>query len=362
MHGRTLNMSYKIFISTFLLSAALGLGGCSSGVPFPELNKPKPRIAPAQELPSLIRKIPSYTRLSYSGLAYFRGKLFVTTNIGLIGFVDGKPSEVYKWKDRDDVLSGPWWDRANDSLWAMHDGLGKLVRFDGTAWHIHDLPEPEQGYTRGDMLSGFRGIGNQDGFWIEGGGHVWRWESSDSTWQALPRPADASMLRIIPLPGRLLAVTDTDPVVVQEFTEGWKKLYVANGMRFLIDEVVVAGEKGFVKTDRGEIFRITPSEAVQISQDRLCETIAVSTSGSLIASFGSEGIFEYSNGWSRKFAPTFSRSEPDHWAHLVESDGHFALSITGKPEGYGSSKTYPGQTTLWVSSGNELLPVSLGNQ
>jgi hypothetical protein len=113
---------------------------------------------------------------------------------------------LYKWYDKDDVISGPWLDVANKSVWIKHERINKMIRYDGTAWEITELPQPKEGYTRGDILSGFRGTGTKEGFWLEGGGHAWQWNSRNSIWESVSMPQEGSLARIIPLPNKILLV------------------------------------------------------------------------------------------------------------------------------------------------------------
>lgn len=320
-----------------------------------------PRILSPDEIPNVLRKIPSYARFSYSGLCFFKGRLYATTNVGLVEFENAKPTKLYKWHDSDDVISGPWFDVADDALWAMHDGLGKLIRFDGTTWRMIDLPTPERGYNRGDVLRGFRGVGTKDGFWFEGGGHAWKWDNSASTWTVIPSPLGGSVQRLFPLQSGLLAVTRGFPVVVQTYADGWNQLSEQAVAGFLVEQSVVTSNEGYVCTDDGRIFRVSIKGIEQIESPGECEAITVTTSGALLTSFKGLGIFEFSNGWEKRFDSPYGPTPPEQWADLAVSENQYAVSVTVKSQGYGKNKTYPGQTALWVSINGKLVPVSLNS-
>jgi hypothetical protein len=93
-----------------------------------------PQIKSPQEASTLIRTLPGYARFGYTGLGFLDAKLYASTNIGLLEFENGNLSRLYSWSNKDDVVSGPWMDRAHQSLWIFHDGLRRLMRFDGKSW------------------------------------------------------------------------------------------------------------------------------------------------------------------------------------------------------------------------------------
>ncbi|MBK8466216.1 MAG: hypothetical protein IPL32_10335 [Chloracidobacterium sp.] len=288
-----------------------------------------------------MNKIPSYTRLSYSGLVYFKGRLYAATNVGILEVDGARPSKLYKWKDGDDVVSGPWLDVADDALWAMHDGLHKLIRFDGSTWRLIDLPTPKSGYTRGDVLRGFKGLGMKSGFWFAGGGHAWRWNNETSSWNT-----EESLDRdISPLERNLIAIAITE-----------------RSGSYQVEHSVYANDQGYVCTENGEIFQLTSEGIKQIDSPGKCEVIAGSPSGALVASFKGLGLFEFSGEWRKKFESPYGPKTNEQWADLAVTETGYAFSVTSKPQGFGEGKTYSGPTRLWVCVDGQLVPVSFEKQ
>lgn len=334
-----------------------------------------PHIVSPQKVPKVIRAIPNYTRFSYSGLTFFNKKLYASSNIGLLEFDGGSLSNLYKWHDRDDVVSGPWLDVANNSVWVMHDGLGKLIRYDGEAWAMTELPEPKEGYSRGDMLSGFRGTGTSRGFWLEGGGHAWRWIAKNAAWEPVPMPQDSTLVRVLPLKDKMLLIMRHEllPFLVRD--EHFKSDTIHNdegrfnevpnktGKNFFAEQVAIIGDLAYVLTREGVIFRVTPNEITRLEAPEDCETIVATTAGFLLASFRHDGIYEYAAGWRKKFPSPYPPNEAEHWTYLSESNGQIALAITSKPYlDVEHQPKDPGQTTLWISSGSELKPIPIGDR
>ena len=155
----------------------VSFGGCSdSGVPA------APQAHSADQIAAAIRALPKYVHFSLSGVAFFKGKVYLSSNIGLLVISGAKPETLYKWVARDDVVEGPWNDTSNDALWIQHAHDNSLSRFDGTAWHRVALPVPTGGYTRGDILGGFLGVSAPTAFWLVGGGPVWRFHADNTSW------------------------------------------------------------------------------------------------------------------------------------------------------------------------------------
>jgi hypothetical protein len=340
-----------------------------------QVVKSRPRIVPPQKVTGIIRAIPSYTSFDYSGLCFFQKKLYASSNIGLLEFDGGNLSRLYKWYDRDDVISGPWLDVANKSVWVKHEGINKMIHYDGTTWEMTQLPQPKDGYTRGDILSGFRGTGTTEGFWLEGGGHAWRWNSKNSIWEPVSMPQDGSLARIIPLPNKILLVmrhellpsflfirSDFKSDTLHYYEGQWKDVPNKTGINFFIEGVAIVKDVAYGRTSNGLVLRITPSEITKLESPSNCEAIATTTSGTLLASFRGSGIYEYTDEWHKKFSSPYSSTEAEHWAYIAESDGQVAFAITSMPHLYGEKVKYLGQTTLWVSEGNELRNVPLGER
>ena len=337
-----------------------------------QVPEAQPRRVSPQEIPRMVRAIPSYTSFSYSGLCFFNRKLYASSNIGLLESEGGGLLQLYKWYDSDDVVSGPWLDLANNSVWVMHDGIGRLIRYDGKAWEIRELPRPKEGYSRGDMLAGFRGMGTPEGFWLEGGGHAWRWNTKSSTWEPAPMPQDGSVVRVIPLPSQMLVVTRHESLsflvegdhfksdTVHYYEGQWNEVPNKTGRSFFTEQMVVVRDGAYLLTSNGFILSVTQSEITRLDTQDDCEAIVATTAGSLLASFRNFGIYEYRDGWQKRFSCPYSSTEADHWSYLAEFDGQVAFAVTSKSQGHGEGTKYRGQTALWVSAANELKHVPIG--
>ncbi|HNG95533.1 MAG TPA: hypothetical protein PLB32_22205 [Acidobacteriota bacterium] len=337
-----------------------------------------PRIILPQDVPRKIKEIPTYTRFGYSGLAYYKGGLYASSNIGLFEFQNGKLTHLYKWDDRDDVVSGPWIDQANDSLWLFHNGLNKLIRFDGKEWAFLELPRPKYGYTRMDMLKGFQGVSSDKSFWLQIGGSAWRLDASKNGWVSEPRPEPGLLVSMAPLKDKTHYIVRhkyasffpesavnrpnkpfTDGVYL--FNQGeWKESPESNGLCYFAKQVLAFKDVVFILTESQQLLRLTSTEIKPIKTLGEIEAMTSTSTGTLLVSFRNQGIYEYTNDWQQKFPSPYPKTETSHWAYLSEYDGEIALAITPKPQWAGDGTwSYSGLTTLWISSGNEWKAIPL---
>src|SRR5262245_57980059 len=154
----------------------LGLAGCAiPAVPGP--------VSPDQ-IPAVIRALPADVPFSPSGAAFFKDKLYVSTNVGLLVVNGTRPETLHKWFSSDDVVSGPWVDMANDALWIHHAHDNYLRRFDGNSWRVVTPPL----HRRGGPITIARGISSPSDFWLVFGGRVWRFRAGEPSWVLEPNP------------------------------------------------------------------------------------------------------------------------------------------------------------------------------
>jgi len=97
-------------------------------------NRP-PTFLPAVKLTGLIIALPDYTSFGYSGIGFYKGNLYVSTNVGLVEISGERVNGVYRFQKSDSVVSGPWLDTSDQLLWALDDHTNQLLNFDGSVWH-----------------------------------------------------------------------------------------------------------------------------------------------------------------------------------------------------------------------------------
>jgi hypothetical protein len=342
---------------------------------------PNPKVIPAQDIPRIIEALPNYTRLGYSGLSFFEGKLYASSNIGLLEYENGALSRLYKWRDNDDVISGPWLDQANKLLWVFHNGADRLIRFDGKNWSLVDLPQPKEDYSRGDMLAGFQGISTDTAFWLQGGGYVWRWDKSKGIWADEPIPDTGGFIGIAPVKDKVFVVMrhkyipflpdspfnrpdmiESDVIHFRQNNQ-WQELPNKSKIPFFTEKIMITKEGAFVLTEKGLLLRLSSSEITPIETPGKIDAMTVTSSGNLLVSFRNDGIYEYSGKWFKRLKSPSQQDDPEHWTYLSEYNGQVALAITSKPQiSKDKQLTFPGQTKLWIGEQNELKAIPLVTQ
>ncbi len=341
-----------------LLCLATSVGCSRTGMPV------EPKTIAVQEIPRLIRSLPGYAHFGYSGVSFFKGRLYASTNIGLLAVAGGKAEALYQWQERDSVVEGPWSDIANDAIWIQHASDGSLARYDGARWRRVELPPPPRGfYTRGDMMTGFIGISAPQDFWLVGGGNAWRW-GAKGDWAAEPQPPapDWSAVRAVaPLGDTLLYIVregigpvPTSPYALYDRQRNWHRSPLKS-MDF--EQVVVTAEAVYVLAEDGTLFSLSAGSITLVPTPGSCEAITRTSTGGLLASFKNQGIYLFAGGgWEIKAPYPYDSTEGEHWAHLAENGGQVAYATRSMLQllGADGKRTYSGTAALWVLDGATL--------
>lgn len=219
-------------------------------------NKGAPEVLPGSEFERLVKELPSYAPLGYSGLAYFQGKLYVSTNLGLLELEGARIARIYRVQDKYSVVSGPWVDRKNQLLWLQDDQTHELLNYDGRQWRRLSMPAPSKGYySRGDVLEGARILGNDHGFWMVAAGSAWQWRHDSASWASEPSPSRVfevermdEVIGVLPVDGKVMFLMrhesldfliseseDFKSDTVRIFDGQWRDLPAPSGLRFFAE-------------------------------------------------------------------------------------------------------------------------------
>jgi hypothetical protein len=350
-------------------------------------NAGPPFVLSESQLVAMIKALPASASFDYSGLAFYKGKFYAASNLGLLELEQGRVARFYRFQKNYSVVSGPWLDRANQLLWVLDDRTNQLVNYNGTVWHRVSLPEPRKGhYGRGDVLDGIKPASNAKGFWIQAGGTVWRWDSARNEWVFEPQPAP-------PVPSSDSRVTigvlpiGTTPLLIvrhellsflvkdsQDFnsdtvvTGGGEGTVIPSnaGIKFFAKNWVVADDSGYICTRSGDILKVTSQTITKVDAPGNCETLAIAEPGILLASFRGKGIYEYTDNWRLRAVDPYAAGEGEYWAHLRGDGAELAFAITGKPvidkehsSGTDMKFIRNAPTSLWYSRGAALQIVDI---
>lgn len=322
-------------------------------------------------------KIGGGSDFGYWGLAFFKGKLYVSTNLGLLEIESGNISKLYRFQRRYSVVSGPWPDAADKLLWVEDEQVAGLLSFDGEKWTRVPMPiglSPNPG-----SLPQF--TGNAEGFWAVVAGSVWRWDSARAAWvpENVPKPPSPGegVIGVIPLGGQLLFMERHEllPFLVRKNEEfksdtvlvwdgSWREVRSEPGLRFMVDSSAAADDAGYICTTNGDILRVTTEQIVKLATLGECEALG-SVSGKLVAGFRRKGIYEYkSDKWHLRAAHPYPGGEGEYWAHLAADGAQLSYSITGKPvvdrtasSGRDMKFTRTAPRALWMLLGPEFQQV-----
>jgi hypothetical protein len=350
-------------------------------------NAGPPFVLPESQLTALIKALPAYLSFDYSGLAFCKGKLYATTNLGLIELEGGRVARLYRFQRNDSVVSGPWLDRANQLLWVLDDHTNQLVNYNGTVWHRVNLLEPQKGYfSRGDVLEGIKPASNANGFWIQAGGTVWRWDSTQNAWifehqpaPSVPSPDPRVTIGVLPIgttPSLIVRHEVLEFLIKdsQDFNSdtvvmgGGQGTVIPNnaGIKFFAENWVVAGDSGYICARSGEVLKVTSQTITKVDAPGNCETLAIAEPGILLASFRGKGIYEYAENWRLRAVDPYAAGAGECWAYLSSEGAELAFAITGKPvidkehsSGTDMKFVRNAPTSLWYSRGTALQLVDI---
>jgi hypothetical protein len=347
-------------------------------------NQGPPTIVQGDEFPQLLKPLPPTAAFDYSGVSFFQGKLFATTNIGLLEIDGSDVTRVFRVQRKYSVVSGPWVDSANQLLWILDDQTHELLSFDGQNWRRMKMPTPEKGYySRGDALEGIRAVDDGESLWFHSGGSAWRWNSARQEWQAVPGPAQVLSVEagqepigVLPLGDQALWILRHEGLsfLVKE-NEDYKSDTIVilageqrqvpnnTGLRFFVENWVAVDKRGYVCTRKGDLLEVTSDGISKLEAPGSCEKLARTTTGQLLASFRKEGVFQYERGeWRKRATHPNPTGTGDYWTYLAGDRERVAVAITPKPVIKPPASGVPPEVPEWTQNAKLGLWVFSGDQ
>lgn len=343
-----------------LASLALGVLGSAAGQ--------GPKRLKSAEFERMVRHFPKDIGFGFSGAAFFQNRLYVSCNLGLVVVSDDGKIELLQWRTHDSVIEGPWLDRASGVLWAQQAADSSLIRFDGKKWDIVPMPSPPKGYfSRGDVLSGFRGVSSDESFWMVGGGFVWRWNSEKRAWKLEPNPPmpNGSDIRAF-LPGQdqLIYFVRLGPDIdfggsglntaaIFAWRGEWHEFSTAD---LHVKQYVRSDAGAYILTEEGGLYEVSHDKPIQVEGPGLCEAIGRTSTGGLLASFANHGVFlRVDESWTLKARIPCPPHEGEHWAHLAEDSGRMVLVTAPVPQLVDPPDKFvnSGTAGIWISEGGD---------
>ncbi len=333
----------------------------------------RPQVVPASDVARCIKSLPRYAGFGYNGLEFYRGKLYAGCNFGLLEFKNGQLTQLLQFDRLDSDVEGPFLDKAHQMLWIWR--ADQFIRFDGTNWRSTQIPSPKgKPYiTSGDVLEGFRGVSGIRDFWLEGAGGVWQWTVRDDLagWVEQPSPVDKNhfgppdVFRVAPLGNDISYVIRYragEGDAIQVLHDGNWRTITNVDTKFVSERAASVGDAVYVQTTSGGLVKVTSKTISTVNTPGICETIAVTSSNKLVASFRGAGIYELKESWQKRFpAPAIDTGE--HWTFLAEGQGITAFATVAMPQldAKGNPAPYSGKTALWISDAGGLRTVPMAD-
>ncbi len=356
---------------------SLGLWGCGFG----DVARDKPYEVTGEDLDQAIQALPPDIGLLFSGVEFFGESLFVSSNVGVFEIAADGSLSLFKWNNYDDVLSGPWNDRSANRLWFRHEASADFATFDGREWRTIGLPMPEP--TRGDLLHGFNGLTNKDGFWIQAASREgWRWNEESSEWRLISLPevkcrdyydgtdTYSCLASIAPTDSREFVImhgefispsTDVrnskadrpapDRVFFREGMD-WKEVERSDDPDFVTETVVTTPSTVYIRSHYGPYFRVDENGIQSIGSPGRGGAFTETSEGGLIVSVPRIGIFEYRDGWVKIYDCPYPPDYPVAFEYLAESNGKIAFAAVPDPS---DTHGYGAKSRLWTLIGKDLV-------
>ena len=345
-----------------------------------------PEIIEPSRVPAIITSLPSYATFEFSNVAFWHGKLYAATNVGLLEFRELELTALHRWNARDAVIERVWRDEAQDSLWCVDASMHALRRLDASGWHLVPAPVPAKGYfTRGEVLSGIQSASDASGFWIVSAGAVWRWDGRTNQWDLQPcAGAKAPITGFAPLHEGLLFFERVEPMRLLDAVPRSDKCDVVHGAKresptnsriirrdtglqpFFADEVVSVADRACVRTGEGKLLWASMDRVIESRSPGPCDAMTRTSSGTILASFRGAGLSVLEGkDWKRRFENPSPPDEGEHRACVTEEDGRVAYATSSVPRIDKSVAFDPknpkwvriGTDGLWISQGDRLVPL-----
>lgn len=339
-------------------------------------NTGPPKQLAAGQVHVLIEALPDYASFTFSGLAFYKSRLYVSTNLGLLEVINGKVTSIYRVQKQYSVVSGPWLDRSDQLLWLQDDETQDLLSFNGTTWHRLKTPRAKGVYA-GVGAEGLHPVSDANQFLLAAGGSVWRWNNSQNNWKSELQPGrtpnsedTGTVIGALPVRNRVVFLMrhqllpllvknsegfQSDEVVIDK--DGWRSLTNLSRAGFLAETWIAAGDYGYICTRSGVLLQVTLESITKLDAPGECEAIASTDQGSLLASFRQAGIYTLTDGhWVLRAPHPYPKGEGEYWTFIAEESGNIAFALSAKPvidksrsSGRDLRFTRNAPTALWVT-------------
>ncbi len=303
--------------------------------------------------------------IGFTGLDFYNHKLFVGSNPGVLQFNGMNIESLYHWDG--DVSQALSVDHIYNLYWMYVPNNRKIYNFNGVNWQ--SIPQPGlDGSTRGDALSGIKTFQDKTNYWIIYAGKIWRYDAAHKIFAPDNPPPNSEQEKSYKqikyatvIGGKKyyifsggLGFLDEGDNQVFYFDNGWKEVSGSSQIKFDATEIISTGNLAYIRTRTGKLLQLNPTQLSVVEIPGFCNAIAISTNGSLVASFLKKGIYIYQLGNWRKLYdyPEVEFDNEHSFVYIAEDNGKIAFSIDiFQTKSKDSWKIRP---HLWISDKNEL--------
>ena len=155
------------------------------------------------------------------------------------------------------------------------------------------------------------------------------------------------------------------PYAVYDATHQWRRQNITDNME--VGHVAVTSDAMYVRAWDGRIFALTPQEVEVVTAPGLCDALARTSDGRLLASFIGHGVYLFGNGrWALRAQWPYGSDEGEHHAYLAEESGEIAYATKSVPHMKRSKEvqavpewSWSGTDALWLLRNGRLERVVL---
>ncbi len=312
---------------------------------------------------------------SFTGLAFYRDRLFAGTDRGLFEIVDGKLVRRFDWSGRNDVIEELFFDRVNNCLWLRIPTIEKFVRYDGEHWSFIELPETFG--TRGESLHGFRMFNSDSRLYIHSSWAIWEWDDPGSKWRPVSLPdINCSGEKPGEPPVCFVDATATENMLFAVFRKGttarlesmltdqpgenesdyllyrngdtWEQIPNELGKFFFVKEVAGGHGGAYLLSTKNELFSVSSRGFTELPSPGEIESIASSTTGNLLVSVKNGSVFEFTTTWENRAGIDLQTTVPRTFVGMTEDKGKIAYSRSYSNGSERRDCNIGQETSLWI--------------
>ncbi|HEY4356738.1 MAG TPA: hypothetical protein VGN16_13385 [Acidobacteriaceae bacterium] len=276
--------------------------------------------------------------LNVDRLVFFHGAIFAGSNAGVIEITDQEKTQ-FRFHRSDDVVTGPWLDRATDRLWFSDEHDGDLIYLDRKGWKKVPLPLPSsRRLTRADVLKGLSITSTSEGSFMAWAGSGWKWSEAMEQWMPIPELSKKMrVIGLLPIGDHLFVLENRqtapyDPQITPTVTDRIFRIDGSSAIAvpaqvepFLTGTWEAATFGAVICTADRRLLRVSDTHITQVTGLSGCNSLGTTDSGNVLAAFENGQVWEIGPA-TEKIVSRIDVSSGPCEAHVAMADGFVAIS------------------------------------